>query len=143
ILQMAGDSRAERAARVDELLDLVGLPGFQDRAVASLSGGQAQRVSLARSLAPRPRLLLLDEPLAALDRALREHLATELHLILRRAGTTALYVTHDHDEAFTVADRVAVMMAGRIVQVGAPDELWSAPANPEVAEFLGYSILTG
>lgn len=134
--------RAERAERVRELLDLVGLPGYQDRAVASLSGGQAQRVSLARSLAPKPRLLLLDEPLSALDRALRERLAADLHHILRRAGTTALYVTHDHDEAFTVADRVAVMMDGRIVQVGTPEELWAAPADAQVAAFLGYRLIT-
>lgn len=140
-LQMARMPRARRAERVAELLDLVGLPGFGSRAVASLSGGQAQRVSLARSLAPEPRLLLLDEPLSALDRALRERLAADLHHILRRAGTTALYVTHDHDEAFTVADRVAVMMAGRIVQVGTPDELWSAPADEQVAAFLGYRII--
>src|SRR5699024_4093098 len=122
-LQMAGMPRAQRARRVEELLDLVGLPGFGGRAVASLSGGQAQRVALARSLAPRPRLLLLDEPLSALDRALRERLAADLHNILRRAGTTALYVTHDHDEAFTVADAVALMRHGQIVQTGTPEQL--------------------
>ncbi|MGC0274272.1 ABC transporter ATP-binding protein [Pseudactinotalea sp. Z1739] len=141
-LQMERMPRTQRAQRVRDLLDLVGLPGYQDRAVASLSGGQAQRVSLARSLAPKPRLLLLDEPLSALDRALRERLAADLHHILRRAGTTALYVTHDHDEAFTVADRVAVMMEGRIVQVGTPEELWAAPADAQVAEFLGYRLVT-
>ena len=142
-LQMAGVPRAQRERRVAELLELVGLPGFERRAVGSLSGGQAQRVSLARSLAPEPRLLLLDEPLSALDRALRERLAADLHHILRRAGTTALYVTHDHDEAFTVADRVAVMRDARIVQVGSPAELWSAPVDAEVAAFLGYRIITG
>ena len=141
-LQMAGVPRAQRDRRVAELLDLVGLPGFQRRAVRSLSGGQAQRVSLARSLAPEPRLLLLDEPLSALDRALRERLAADLHHILRRAGTTALYVTHDHDEAFTVADRVAVMIEGRVVQVGTPAQLWARPVSAEVAAFLGYRIMT-
>lgn len=141
-LQMAEVPRAQRDRRVAELLDLVGLPGFQRRAVRSLSGGQAQRVSLARSLAPEPRLLLLDEPLSALDRALRERLAADLHHILRRAGTTALYVTHDHDEAFTVADRVAVMIEGRVVQVGTPAQLWARPVSAEVAAFLGYRIMT-
>lgn len=139
-LQMAGVPRAERQTRVTELLEIVGLPGYGARAVASLSGGQAQRVSLARSLAPSPSLLLLDEPLSALDRALRERLAADLHTILRRAGTTALYVTHDHDEAFTVADRVALMMDGQIVQEGTPAQLWAEPAGPEVATFLGYRL---
>lgn len=139
-LQMAGVPRAERNNRVEELLDLVGLPGYGPRAVASLSGGQAQRVTLARSLAPAPRLLLLDEPLSALDRALRERLAADLHAILRSAGTSALYVTHDHDEAFTVADRVALMMDAQIVQEGTPAQLWAAPSGPEVAQFLGYRL---
>lgn len=139
-LQMARVSRAQRDERIAELLELVGLPGFGGRAVGSLSGGQAQRVALARSLAPRPRLLLLDEPLSALDRALRERLAVDLHGILRRAGTTALYVTHDHDEAFTVADEVALMRAGRIVQTGTPQDLWAAPVDAEAAAFLGYRL---
>ncbi|MFC8190509.1 ABC transporter ATP-binding protein [Cellulomonas sp. NPDC057328] len=135
---LAETPRAAQAARVAELLDLVGLPGTQRRDVATLSGGERQRVALARALAPRPRLLLLDEPLSALDRSLRERLALDLRDVLVTTGTTALFVTHDHDEAFAVADRVAVMDAGRLLQVAAPAELWSRPASRRVAEFLGY-----
>lgn len=135
---IVGLSRAERDARVTELLDVVGLAGYERRAVATLSGGERQRVALARSLAPRPRLLLLDEPLSALDRGLRERLALDLREALRATGTTAVFVTHDHDEAFTVADRVAVMDAGRLLQVAPPEDLWRAPASRRVAEFLGY-----
>lgn len=129
---------ADRARRVAELLELVGLPGYQDRPVGTLSGGERQRVALARSLAPRPRLLLLDEPLSALDRALRERLADDLRDVLVATGTTALFVTHDQDEAATVADDVAVMSAGRLVQTGSPAQLWSRPADAAVARFLGY-----
>src|SRR3954469_5803529 len=106
------------AARVEELLGLVGLPGYGAGLPATLSGGERQRVALARALAADPRLLLLDEPLSALDAGLRERLATDLRDILRAAGTTALMVTHDHEEAFVVADRLAVMRAGRVVQQG-------------------------
>ncbi len=130
--------RAERARRVAELLDLVGLPGTAHRDVASLSGGERQRVALARSLAPRPRLLLLDEPLSALDRVLRERLADDLRRVLTAAGATAVFVTHDQDEAFAVADRVAVMASGRVLQVDTPDRLWRFPASRQVAAFLGY-----
>lgn len=137
-LQMQRVPRAERARRVGELLELVGLGGFGDRDVASLSGGERQRVALARSLAPRPRLLLLDEPLSALDRALRERLADDVRAALRATGTTALFVTHDHDEAFAVADRIAVMDAGRLLQVDPPARLWHRPASRRVAAFLGY-----
>lgn len=140
-LQMAGLPKTEQQERVAELLDLVGLSEFARRSITALSGGEQQRVALARALAPRPRLLLLDEPLSALDRALREHLATELHDILRRAGTTALYVTHDHDEAFTVADRVALMRAGRLVQTGTPAQLWAQPVDAAAAQFLGYWVV--
>ncbi len=140
-LQMARMPRAAQRERVAELLELVGLTDYATRPITALSGGEQQRVALARALAPRPRLLLLDEPLSALDRALREHLATELHGILRAAGTTALYVTHDHDEAFTVADRVALMRAGRIVQTGTPAQLWSHPVDAEAARFLGYWVV--
>lgn len=129
--------RAEQAERVAELLELVGLAGYERREVTTLSGGERQRVALARSLAPRPRLLMLDEPLSALDRALRERLTGEIAGILRRAGTTALYVTHDHAEARAVADRVGIMIAGRLEQVGTPDEVWAVPANAAVAHFLG------
>lgn len=135
---IAGLPRGERDARVTELLDVVGLAGYERRAVATLSGGERQRVALARSLAPRPRLLLLDEPLSALDRGLRERLALDLREALRATGTTAVFVTHDHDEAFTVADRVAVMDAGRLLQVAPPEDLWRAPTSRRVAEFLGY-----
>ena len=129
--------------RVEELLELVGLPSYGDRMPATLSGGERQRVALARSLAVQPRLLLLDEPLSALDAGLRERLAGELRDILREARTTALLVTHDHDEAFAVADRLAVMRAGRIVQQGDIAEVWREPADPETALFLGYArVLT-
>jgi thiamine transport system ATP-binding protein len=126
-------------SRVGELLDLVGLEGYAGRLPATLSGGERQRVALARSLAVDPRLLLLDEPLSALDAGLRGRLAGELRGILRRAGTTALMVTHDHEEAFTVADRLAVMRAGQVVQEGPIDQVWRAPADPETALFLGYA----
>ena len=138
-LEAQGVPRAERAARVAELLADVGLAGYAGRSVATLSGGEKQRVALARALAPRPRLLLLDEPLSALDRRLRERLAVDVRDTLKATGTTAVFVTHDHDEAFTVADRVAVMDAGRLLQVAAPDVLLRAPAGPRVAEFLGLA----
>lgn len=129
--------RSARGERVAEMLDLVGLAGYGDRPVSTLSGGQAQRVALARSLAPSPRLLLLDEPLSALDRNLREELVGVIGRVLREAGTTALYVTHDHDEAIAVADRIAVMLQGRIAQIAPAAEIRGAPASPEVAAFLG------
>ncbi len=137
-LAMQGVDRTARRARVAELLGLVGLEGFEHREVATLSGGERQRVALARSLAPRPRLLLLDEPLSALDRALRERLAGDVRAALVATGTTAVFVTHDHDEAFAVADRIAVMDLGRLLQVAEPAELWHRPASRRVAEFLGY-----
>ena len=117
------------AARVQELLALVGLEGYADRQVATLSGGERQRVALARALAVDPRLLLLDEPLSALDRGLRERLAVDLRDILHAAGVTAMLVTHDHEEAFAVADRMAVMRDGRLVQHGTLDEVWGHPAD--------------
>jgi thiamine transport system ATP-binding protein len=126
---------------VEELLELVGVPGFGERDTATLSGGERQRVALARALAVRPRLLLLDEPLSALDRDLRERLAADLRAILTRSGTTALLVTHDHDEAFAVADRMALMRAGRLVQSGTLEEVWRHPADAETARFLGYAAV--
>ncbi len=135
---LAGRPRRERERRVVELLDLVGLSGYGSRPVTALSGGQAQRVALARSLAADPRLLLLDEPLSALDRGLREHLVGVLEETLRAAGVPALYVTHDQDEAFAIADRVAVLAEGRLLQVDPPSTLWRHPANRDVAAFLGY-----
>jgi thiamine transport system ATP-binding protein len=137
-LRRQGVSRGDRAARVAELLDLVGLGDYEKRRVSTLSGGQQQRVALARALAPRPRLLLLDEPLSALDRDLRERLAADLRTILVATGTTALLVTHDHDEALTVADRLALMVAGRIVTTGPADEVWHAPVDRTTARLLGY-----
>ena len=131
--------RTGRRARVEELLELVGLPGFGTRRVTTLSGGQAQRVALARALAPEPRLLLLDEPLASLDAELRVRLVRTLREVLTTTGTTAVYVTHDQDEAFAVGDTVALMDAGRIEQVGPPAQVWSAPASPWVAGFVGFT----
>jgi thiamine transport system ATP-binding protein len=135
---------AATAARVTELLDLVGLSGFADRLPTTLSGGERQRVALARALAASPRLLLLDEPLSALDAGLRQRLADDLRPILVESGTTAVMVTHDHEEAFAVADDLAVMRAGRIVQSGPIADVWRAPVDPETALFLGYArVLDG
>ncbi|AQP43669.1 ABC transporter ATP-binding protein [Tessaracoccus flavus] len=130
--------RAAQRERVAEMLDLIGLPGFESRRVTELSGGQAQRIALARSLAPSPRLLLLDEPLSALDTGLRRRLADDLARILRATHTTAIHVTHDHQEAYTVADTVAVLQEGRLLQEADPDALRRTPASREVAAFLGF-----
>ena len=134
----AGVPRAERAHVVEQMLELVDLSGYGSRPVTTLSGGQAQRVALARALAPRPRLLLLDEPLSALDRALREQLSVDLRRILGERGTTALYVTHDQDEAMTVADRVGVMADGHLLRLAPPARLWRDPGSEVVARFLGF-----
>jgi ABC-type Fe3+/spermidine/putrescine transport system ATPase subunit len=140
-LRMQGLSSAQVRACVAEMLELVGLAGFEARDVNELSGGEQQRVALARSLAPRPRLLMLDEPLGSLDRALRERLMNELRTILKAVGVTAIYVTHDQQEAFAIADRVIVMDAGRKVQEDTPQGLYRHPATPFVARFLGMSNL--
>jgi thiamine transport system ATP-binding protein len=137
-LRMHGVAKGERADQVGQLLELVGLPGAARRAVASLSGGEQQRVALARALAPRPRLLMLDEPLGQLDRSLRERLVVELRELFGRLGTTVLAVTHDQGEAFALADRVVVMRDGRIAQSGTPLEVWQRPADAFVARFLGF-----
>ena len=143
-LRLRRRSRAAQREKVTELLELVGLQGYAERRPATLSGGERQRVALARSLAVDPRLLLLDEPLTALDRGLRERLAGDLHDILRSAGATAMLVTHDQEEAFAVADRMAVMRDGEIVQSGTLDEVWSRPADGWTAQFLGYAtVLSG
>jgi ABC-type Fe3+/spermidine/putrescine transport system ATPase subunit len=126
---------------VAEVLELVGLAGFERRDVNQLSGGERQRVALARSLAPQPRLLMLDEPLGVLDRALRERLMDELPDILRRAGATTITVTHDQEEAFAIADRVVLMRAGGVVQVGTPEEVYQRPASAWAAHFLGLTNL--
>jgi thiamine transport system ATP-binding protein len=140
-LRLRHRSRSDQRARTHDLLALVGLEGYADRLPVTLSGGERQRVALARALAVEPRLLLLDEPLSALDRGLRERLAGELHDILREAGATAMLVTHDHEEAFAVADRMAVMREGRIVQAGTLSEVWSRPVDGWTAAFLGYATV--
>lgn len=137
-LRMAGLSQAAARARVTEVLELVGLAGYEGRSVGQLSGGEQQRVGLARSLAPAPRLLMLDEPLGALDRTLRERLLVELRELFERLGIAILYVTHDQEEAFAVADRVVVMRAGRIEQEGPAEEVWRRPSTAFVARFLGF-----
>ena len=136
-LKRAGMARTEIASRVAEMVALVKLEGLEKRKPDQLSGGQKQRVALARSLARRPRLLLLDEPLAALDKKLRESTQIELVELQRRLGMTFVIVTHDQEEAMTVADRIGVMDAGRLEQVGTPRELYEAPHSRWVAEFVG------
>ncbi|WP_083603143.1 ABC transporter ATP-binding protein [Bowdeniella nasicola] len=138
---LASRPKTERARRVAEMLELVRLGEMADRAVTSLSGGQAQRVALARALAPNPSVMLLDEPLSSLDRAMRERLASDIRTILKASGSTAIYVTHDQDEAFTVADRIAVLIDGEIARIGTPAEVWRDPQRADVAEFLGYGPL--
>jgi iron(III) transport system ATP-binding protein len=129
--------KPQRAARVDELLELVGLPGTARRLPHELSGGMAQRVAVARALAPEPRVVLLDEPFSSLDVGLRAELRAEIRRILRAAGVTALLVTHDQAEALSMGDRVAVMFRGRIEQIGSPEEVYGRPASVEVGTFLG------
>ena len=133
-LEMLGHSHMDE--EVAEALDWVGLNGFQDRAVAGLSGGEQQRVALARTLAPRPRLMMLDEPLGSLDRNLRERLVADTREILERRGVTALVVTHDREEAVALADRLAIMRDGTIVQTGRLSELLADPADPWVEGFI-------
>jgi thiamine transport system ATP-binding protein len=137
--RMQREDRAQVAEQVRIALSLVGLDGYERRSIASLSGGEQQRVALARALAPKPRLLMLDEPLGSLDRSLRERLTVELRDLFRDLRTTTITVTHDQGEAFTIADRVAVMRAGRIVQLGSPVEVWRQPADGFVARFLGFT----
>ncbi|MCC7428180.1 MAG: ABC transporter ATP-binding protein [Alphaproteobacteria bacterium] len=133
--------RAEIAARVAEVAQMVGLGDFLDRPAPQLSGGQQQRVALARALVMRPRAILFDEPLSNLDAKLREHMRQELRGLQRKTGVTAIYVTHDQVEAFALSDRIAVMEAGVICQVGTPTEVYHAPASPYVADFLGAANL--
>lgn len=140
-LRMAGQSRTQIAQRVQEVLALVNLEGYDARSIFALSGGERQRVALARSLAPRPRLLMLDEPLGSLDRALREALMVELRTILKAVGVTGLYVTHDQQEAFAVADRLVVMDQGQIAQVGTAQAIYDTPVTAFVARFLGFHNL--
>jgi thiamine transport system ATP-binding protein len=137
-LRMRGEGSAATRRRVSELLELVGLPGAERRAVSQLSGGEQQRVALARALAPRPRLLMLDEPMGSLDRALRERLPDELRAIFRELGLSVIYVTHDQDEALSVADRVVLLEQGRLVADGTPEQLWTRPPSEWAARFLGF-----
>lgn len=135
----AASNEAAGRRRVEELLEWVGLKGYAGRQVQTLSGGEQQRVALARALAPRPRLLMLDEPLGALDRILRERLLAELSDLLQRLRQTALYVTHDQEEAFALADRIVVMQAGKVAQIGTPSDIYRRPASVFVAQFLGMT----
>ena len=140
-LEMQKLSPSEIEKRVHGMLELVSLEGFGDRRITELSGGERQRVALARTLAPRPRLLMLDEPLGALDRLLRERLLADLCLILDHAGVTTLFVTHDHNEAFAAADRVCIMHQGRVEQIDEPKKVFNHPATGVVADFLGFQNL--
>ncbi len=135
-LEMAGVGRAERETRVAAALDRVGLAAMADRSPSALSGGQQQRVAIARAIVGEPRIVLFDEPLSNLDRELRETMVAELGALIRGLGLTAIYVTHDQSEALTLADQVAVMEAGQIAQLSAPEDLVEHPASPKVAEFL-------
>jgi putative spermidine/putrescine transport system ATP-binding protein len=138
-LRARGMARADTAAPVAEALDLVRMADFADRPVTALSGGQQQRVAVARALAVRPDLVLLDEPFSALDRKLRETMQVELKSLLRDRGITAIFVTHDQEEALGVSDRIAVMNAGRIEQFADPSTLYARPATPFVMDFVGLS----
>lgn len=138
-LQQQRLPRQEVARRAGEMLARVGMAGYASRSVLTLSGGEQQRVALARALAPRPRLLMLDEPLGALDRTLRDALLAELEALLRELEQTVIYVTHDQSEAFAISDRTLVMRAGRVMQAGSPAELYRQPNSRFVAEFLGLT----
>jgi putative spermidine/putrescine transport system ATP-binding protein len=138
-LEMRGIKRRSAGQRVQEALDLVQLGGHQDKLPAQLSGGQQQRVALARALVIEPAMLLLDEPLGALDKSLRESMQVELRLLQRRLGITTVMVTHDQDEAMTLADRIVVMRDGRLEQIGSPAEVYQYPETRFVAGFLGAS----
>jgi ABC-type Fe3+/spermidine/putrescine transport system ATPase subunit len=140
-LRMAKWSRAEREGRVAELLTLVDLPGYEQRRMHELSGGERQRVALARTLAPQPAVLLLDEPLGALDEALKGELRVQLREILTRVGTTALMVSHDLRDAIAIADDLVIMGEGRVLQSGALSVVLAYPSSPAVARMLGYVLL--
>jgi putative spermidine/putrescine transport system ATP-binding protein len=140
-LMIKGVPKKERYKQVDEILDLVRLPGFGHRKPSQLSGGQRQRVALARALINHPKVLLLDEPLGALDLKLRQQMQVELKAIQQRVGITFIFVTHDQEEALTMSDRIAVFNEGKIQQVGTPSEIYERPASPFVAGFVGTSNL--
>lgn len=136
-LKMSGVPKSQRRTRASELLELVGLPGFGSRQVSSLSGGEKQRVALARTLAPSPRLLLLDEPLGSLDRVLRDQLLPELTSLINSLGLTVLFVTHDRFEAVAIADRLAIMEKGELLQIGTAEDLRDSPISEHVSQLLG------
>jgi putative spermidine/putrescine transport system ATP-binding protein len=138
-LKLRGESTSERRSRAGDMLELVGLTEHRDKYASQLSGGQQQRVALARALAIRPSVLLLDEPLSALDAKVRVQLRDEIRRVQQEVGTTTLFVTHDQEEALAIADRVGVMREGRLEQVAAPIELYTRPATPFVAEFVGLN----
>ena len=143
-LEVRGVSKAQRRREADRLLELIALPGYGDRMPHELSGGQRQRVAIARALAIEPQVLLLDEPLSALDLKLRQHMRAELRELQKRTGVTFIYITHDQSEALAMSDRIAVMNAGRLQQVGAPIDLYTKPATSFVAEFVGENnIVSG
>jgi putative spermidine/putrescine transport system ATP-binding protein len=140
-LMVKGVPKAERRRQAEEMLELVRLPGFGGRKPSQLSGGQRQRVALARALINHPKVLLLDEPLGALDLKLRQQMQVELKSIQQRVGITFIFVTHDQEEALTMSDRMAVFNEGRIIQIGTPAEIYERPASPFVAGFVGTSNL--
>jgi spermidine/putrescine transport system ATP-binding protein len=143
-LEVRGVNKAKRRERAEELLALVDLPGVADRRISQLSGGQKQRVAIARALAVEPKVMLLDEPLSALDLKLRQHMRAELRAIQKRTNVTFIYITHDQGEALAMSDRVAVMSQGRLQQVAKPQEIYNAPVNGFVASFVGENnILSG
>ena len=136
-MEMKGVSKAERSRRVSEALEMVRLPGMEMRRPKQLSGGQQQRVALARALVNKPEVLLLDEPLGALDLKLRKEMQLELKTLQREVGITFIYVTHDQEEALTMSDRIAVMSKGVVLQIGRPEEIYERPASKYVADFIG------
>lgn len=136
-LEVRGVPKAQRRRRAEELLELIALPGYADRMVHELSGGQKQRVAIARALAVEPQVLLLDEPLSALDLKLRQHMRSELRALQKRTGVTFIYITHDQSEALAMSDRIAVMSAGVLQQVATPRELYANPRTAFVAKFVG------
>ena len=139
-----GKRAVEIQKRVTEMLELVNLQGFEKRKVTDLSGGEQQRVALARALAPQPRLLMFDEPLGALDKSLKEDLLNQIRIILRKTKIPAIYVTHDQDEAFTIADRILFLHDGEIIRDGTPDEVWTNPKSAWAARMLGMgNIIEG
>ena len=140
-LKMSGMEKDRILVKVSDTLELVGLKGFENRDVNSLSGGEQQRVALARALAPQPGLLMLDEPLGSIDRSLRERLMSELRRILRQMQQTAIYVTHDQEEAFAISDRIVLMRQGKVEQIGKPEEIYRRPATLFTARFLGLTNL--